>query len=132
MSGTWCMLNSSGQPWDRNTTPKKVFLVHTSSILYGALVGASSLRALSCLWSADSSLNSVRLSVPPWLRLLLLMRSETTYLQSSEPPHKQNANQTLQIICLHFKSLLQKLDLLFSKVHEHYYNMSTLHDVSFH
>jgi hypothetical protein len=31
-------------------------------------------------------------------------------LQSSEPPHKQNANQTLQIICLLFKSLLPKLD----------------------
>jgi hypothetical protein len=54
-------------------------------------------------------------------------------LQSSaKPPLKQNANQTLQIICLHFKSLLQKLDFLFSKVHKHYYNMGTLHDVSFH
>jgi hypothetical protein len=38
----------------------------------------------------------------------------------------------LQIICLHFKILLQKLDFLFNKVHEQYYNMGTLHDVSFH
>ncbi len=55
-----------------------------------------------------------------------------TLAQSFEPTHKQNANQALQIICLHFKILLQKLDFLFNKVHEQYYNMGTLHDVSFH
>jgi hypothetical protein len=93
-------------------------------------VGASSVRALSMESWFLTELSQI---ICASLAQIAASDEIRDNLQSSEPPHKQNANQTLQIICLHFKSLLQKLDFLLSKVHKHYYyNMGTLHDVSFH